>query len=193
MKTIYWVSIAHILIIAASNYLVKIPFEILGYHSTLGTFVFPLIYLTTDLTVRLYGADEARKVIFRVMLPALFISYFVSAGMELDGFVARVAFASFAAYVLGQLIDVKVFAGMRHNKSWWAAPAVSSTAGNLVDTFIFFSIAFYASSNSFMADNWVEIAWVDVVIKIAISGVVLIPAYGILIKCLGSRIISNRS
>ena len=54
----------HIIIIAASNYLVQIPVMIAGFHSTYGTFTFPLIFLATDLTVRLFGADKARRVIF---------------------------------------------------------------------------------------------------------------------------------
>src|SRR3712207_5636136 len=80
-------SLFHIFIIAASNYLVQIPFEIhlpltalgmaenFSFHSTWGTLTFPFIFLATDLTVRVFGAKEARWIIFVVMFPALVISY----------------------------------------------------------------------------------------------------------------------
>jgi len=67
-------------------------------------------------------------------------------------------------------------------KQWWVAPMASTVLGNLLDTFVFFSIAFWLSSNPFMAEHWVEIAWVDYVIKILISLIVFIPLYGMLLK-----------
>ena len=108
----------HIAIIIASNYLVQLPIDLLGFHSTWGAFSFPFIFLATDLTVRLIGKQPARRVIARVMLPALLASYVVSVlfhegrfnGLaalgEFNGFVFRIALASFAAYVLGQLLDI---------------------------------------------------------------------------------------
>ena len=83
-------SLFHIFIITASNYFVQIPFEInlkltalgfaddFSFHSTWGTLTFPFIFLATDLTVRVFGAKEARWIIFVVMLPALIVSYIVS-------------------------------------------------------------------------------------------------------------------
>jgi len=63
----------HILIISASNYLVQLPFQIAGFHTTWGAFSFPFVYLATDLTVRIFGQTAARKIIFKAMLPALFL------------------------------------------------------------------------------------------------------------------------
>src|SRR5690606_35469985 len=100
----------HILIIIASNYLVQIPIDLFGFHSTWGAFSFPFIFLATDLTVRLIGKAEARRVIMRAMVPALIVSYVVSVVFqegsyngvaalgEFNTFVFRIAFASFAAY-----------------------------------------------------------------------------------------------
>lgn len=68
----------HLVIIASSNYLVQLPFTIFGLHTTWGAFTFPFIFLATDLTVRIFGAQLARKIIFLVMLPALAVSYFLS-------------------------------------------------------------------------------------------------------------------
>ena len=77
-KALIWLSLFHIIIIAASNYLVQFPFEIYGFHTTWGAFTFPFIFLATDLTVRIFGQHLARKIIFRVMLPTLVLSYSLS-------------------------------------------------------------------------------------------------------------------
>ncbi|EPC04468.1 membrane protein [Litchfieldella anticariensis FP35 = DSM 16096] len=193
----------HILIIAASNYLVQLPFTMFGWHTTWGAFSFPFIFLATDLTVRLFGKEPARAIITRVMLPALVISYVVSvvfprgsfAGLEGLGdwnlFVARIALASFMAYVLGQLLDIHVFDRLRRLRLWWVAPAVSTLFGNLADTFAFFSIAFHNSPDAFMAANWPEIAWVDYVIKLGISLLFFLPLYGLLLGWLSRRLMGR--
>ncbi|SDJ79596.1 7-cyano-7-deazaguanine/7-aminomethyl-7-deazaguanine transporter [Billgrantia gudaonensis] len=191
----------HIVVIAASNYLVQIPFTLFGFHTTWGAFSFPFIFLATDLTVRLVGKEPARAIIIRVMLPALVISYLVSvvfprgsfAGLEALGepnlFVARIAVASFMAYVLGQLLDVQVFDRLRRLRAWWIAPAVSTVFGNLADTAAFFSVAFHNSPDPFMAANWIEIAWVDYAIKLTISLLFFLPLYGVLLAWLSRRLV----
>jgi len=191
----------HIIIIAASNYLVQIPFQIFGFHTTWGTFSFPFIFLTTDLTVRIFGSKQARKIIFAAMFPALLLSYLVSvlffegkyqgtAGLaSLDTFVFRIALASFTAYVLGQLLDIKVFAKLRKNSRWWIAPGTSTVLGNLLDTLIFYAVAFYLSSDPFMAEHWVEIAALDYVFKICVSLLLFLPLYGIILRTLADTIL----
>ena len=186
----------HILIIIVSNYLVQLPVSLFGWHTTWGAFSFPFIFLATDLTVRLLGKQAARRVIARVMLPALLASYGVSvlfqegayrgvdALLEFNDFVLRISLASFAAYVVGQWLDIQVFDRLRRLRQWWVAPAASTTLGTLMDTFVFFSVAFWNSSNAFMAANWVEIATVDYVIKLAISLALFVPLYGMLLNTL---------
>lgn len=187
----------HIVIIIASNYLVQLPIDLFGFHSTWGAFSFPFIFLATDLTVRLIGKAGARRVITRAMIPALIASYIVSVlfhegsfnGLgalgEFNTFVFRIAFASFAAYVLGQLLDVQVFDRVRRNVAqWWVAPAVASVFGQALDTAAFFSIAFWRSSNPFMAANWVEIALVDYVIKLGVSLLLFVPMYGVALNAI---------
>jgi uncharacterized integral membrane protein (TIGR00697 family) len=187
----------HIVIVIASNYLVQLPVDLFGFHSTWGAFSFPFIFLATDLTVRLIGKTQARKVIMRAMVPALIASYFVSvlfhegrfngvgALGEFNSFVFRIAFASFAAYVLGQLMDVHVFDRMRRgDMRWWVAPAASSVVGQALDTATFFSIAFWHSSNPFMAAHWGEIAAVDYAIKLSVSLLLFVPMYGIALNAI---------
>jgi uncharacterized integral membrane protein (TIGR00697 family) len=193
----------HLVVIAASNYLVQIPVAIFGFQTTWGAFTFPLIFLATDLTVRIYGAAQARRIIFTVMLPALVISYVLSVLFyeakfqgfaqlaELNTFVARIAIASFIAYTVGQLLDILVFNKLRENKSWWIAPAASSIIGGLIDTLLFFIIAFYQSTDEFMANNWPEIATVDYVFKIIISIALFVPVYGVLMNRFVTKVTKN--
>lgn len=195
----------HVIVIAASNYLVQIPFGIFGLHSTWGTFSFPFVYLATDLTVRVFGQIQARKIIFLAMIPALIVSYFVSIlfsdgafqGFEIVGefnlFVFRIAAASFIAYLFGQLVDVKVFSYLRFNQKWWVAPSVSTIFGNLIDTFIFYSVAFWSSSDSFMAQHWPEIGIIDYCFKIVVSILLFLPAYGIFLSILTTALTSSAS
>ncbi|MCE0559175.1 MULTISPECIES: 7-cyano-7-deazaguanine/7-aminomethyl-7-deazaguanine transporter [unclassified Motilimonas] len=196
-------SLFHIGIIASSNYLVQLPVTILGMHTTWGAFTFPFIFLATDLTVRIFGATLARKIIFVVMLPALVISYLLSviffngeyqgvAGLaEFNTFVARIALASFLAYCLGQLLDISVFNRLRQLRQWWVAPVASTILGNLLDTLIFFFVAFYQSSDAFMAAHWFAIALADYGFKLLISILVFLPFYGVILSKIQKYLINS--
>ena len=194
----------HLVVIAASNYLVQIPVTVFGFQTTWGAFTFPIIFLATDLTIRLYGAQHARRIIFLAMIPAIIISYLLSVIFfegnftgfsqlsELNTFVARIAVASFLAYVIGQLLDIFVFSALRKdstgNKNWWIPPAFSSVIGTLIDTIIFFVIAFYKSTDEFMANNWPEIAMVDYVFKLVVSLLIFVPIYGVLMNSFSKKL-----
>ncbi|MEI2267435.1 7-cyano-7-deazaguanine/7-aminomethyl-7-deazaguanine transporter [Erwinia sp. CGal63] len=200
-----WLSLFHLLVITSSNYLVQLPISVFGFHTTWGAFSFPFIFLATDLTVRIFGAPLARRIILAVMIPALFISYSVSAlfyqgewqGMaalaSVNLFVARIACASFMAYALGQILDVHVFNRLRQLPQWWIAPASAMFLGNISDTLAFFFIAFYKSPDAFMAQNWVEIALVDYSFKVLICMVFFLPAYGVLLNAALKRITEKSS
>lgn len=195
-KALLVLTLFHLVVIASSNYLVQLPFTVFGFHTTWGAFTFPFIFLATDLTVRIFGAQLARKIIFWVMLPALAVSYGLSVLFfegqfqgfshlsEFNLFVARIAIASFMAYLLGQILDVHVFNRLRQMKQWWIAPTCSTLLGNALDTIAFFSIAFYQSSDPFMAEHWVEIALVDYSFKLIISLGLFVPMYGVLLNYL---------
>ncbi|WP_165310048.1 7-cyano-7-deazaguanine/7-aminomethyl-7-deazaguanine transporter [Vibrio ziniensis] len=195
-KALTFLVLFHLVIIASSNYLVQIPFTVFGLHTTWGAFTFPFIFLATDLTVRIFGAGLARKIIFYVMLPSLVVSYLLSVVFyegqfqgfaplsELNMFVARIAIASFMAYLLGQIMDVHVFNRLRQMKQWWVAPTASTLFGNALDTIAFFGIAFYQSPDPFMAEHWTEIALVDYGFKLVISLGLFVPMYGVLLNYL---------
>lgn len=184
----------HVFIIAVSNYAVQFPLQLFGLHSTWGALTFPFIFLATDLTVRVLGKIPARKVIFFAMLPALLVSYYFSvvfadgqfvghSGLaEFNLFIFRIVIASFTAYVLGQLLDIQIFDRLRQMSAWWVAPLTSTILGNFMDTLCFFSIAFYRSSDAYMASHWVEIAALDYAFKMAMSVFIFLPIYGVLLS-----------
>ncbi|MDH2998696.1 hypothetical protein A1D22_11105 [Pasteurellaceae bacterium LFhippo2] len=201
-RSLLLLSLFHVFIITISNYLVQIAFEInipvleTTIPTTWGTFTFPFIFLATDLTVRVFGADLARKIIFAVMLPALVVSYIISVIFfegqfqgfatlaEFNSFVFRIALASFAGYVVGQLMDIFVFNRLRQGKIWWLAPASSTILGSLIDTFVFFAVAFYQSTDEYMAEHWFTIGTVDYFFKLFVSLLLFLPLYGILLNFL---------
>jgi len=204
-KALFWLVFFHIAVIAASNYLVQFPFTVTlpnGYevHSTWGALSFPFIFLATDLTVRIFGRRPARRVVFFSMFPALLLSYAISVTFHqgiwqgtaalaaFDGLVFRIAAASFAAYAVGQLLDIFVFDRLRRLKRWWVAPTASTFVGNAVDTLLFFAIAFHAGTDAFMAENWPQIAVVDYLFKLVICTLFFLPAYGLMLNILVKKI-----
>lgn len=203
LHALQWLIFFHVFIIIASNYLVQLPVSLFGLQTTWGAFSFPFIFLATDLTVRLLGKRPARQVIGCVMLPALAISYVfsvlfqegqfrgLSALGEFNLFVWRISLASFLGYISGQILDIQVFDRLRRLPQWWIAPAVSTVFGNLLDTLVFFSVAFWRSSHPFMAEHWVEIAAVDYAIKLGISLIVFLPLYGVLLNAILRRLMKR--
>lgn len=195
----------HILVVASSNYLVQFPISIFGYKTTWGAFTFPFIFLATDLIVRFFGPQLGRRIIFYAMFPALIVSYIFTVAFQ-DGtwlgiqalgdfnlFVARIVLASFSAYVIGQIVDIFVFNKLRQHKQWWHAPLASAIFGNFIDTVVFFFIAFYKSSDPYLADNLVEIATVDYAFKLVINALFFLPLYKILLDRLMKRFRSQAS
>lgn len=193
--------VLHITIIAASNYLVQIPVTLFGVTTTWGTFSYPFVYLATDLTVRLFGSRLARRIVFRVMFPALAVSYLFSVLFEHGGFAGweallvpdivamRIVLASFSAYLVGQLLDITVFRRLLRLRAWWVAPGASTVFGNFADTLVFYTVAFAASSNAFMAAHWPEIAATDYAFKVIVCVGLFVPLYGVFLSWLQSHLL----
>lgn len=199
-KLAIWLVIFHIIIVASSNYLVQFPITVFGFKATWGAFTFPFIFLATDLTVRFFGAKAGRRIIFYAMLPALLVSYIITVGFRhgswlgldaiftFDLFVARIAIASFSAYVVGQILDIFVFNKLRQHKQWWHAPVASAIFGNFMDTLVFFVIAFYKTSDAYLADNLVEIGTVDYIFKMLINALFFLPLYKVILDQIIKRL-----
>jgi len=180
----------HVVVITVSNALVAIPVEIAGIKLTWAAFTFPLVVLATDLTVRLLGKGIARSTIAAAYPLAIIGSIAV---VMLEGapqsVAMRIGFASATAYAIGTMLDVYVFQYLREKyRAWWLAPAVSTVAANIIDSYTFFWVAFNNSADEYMAANWMEIAGSQTVLKIAVGLVIFLPAYGLLLKYLNGRL-----
>ena len=195
--SLYSLALGHVVLLTISNLLVQYPFVLFGWHTTWGAFSYPAIFILTDLTVRLSSPSHARLVILRSMFPAFALSYVIAVALKAEGGVTahdwlsvqvmplRIALACFIAYAMGQMLDVFVFQRYRNNSSWYMAPICSAISGNLIDTLVFFFVAFYHCSDPFLNQHWVEIALVDLCFKILISVLAFVPIYGLLLRLLG--------
>jgi uncharacterized PurR-regulated membrane protein YhhQ (DUF165 family) len=180
----------HTCIIALSNFLVTIKFDIMGIKLTWAAFTFPLVVVATDLTIRLINKENARAVVNLAFIPAIIASMAViSLGGAPDSVALRVGVASGLAYLVSSLLDVYVFQQVRQRFSaWYLAPALSAVFANLADTYTFFSAAFYESANEYMAANWHIIAFNQTGTKLLVSLLVILPVYGVLLSYLSKRL-----
>ena len=183
-------AILHVVVITVSNALVNIPVEIFGQKLTWAAFTFPLVILATDLTVRLLGKSIARATIAAAYPLAIIGSIAVVLAEGAPESVAlRIGFASATAYAVGTFLDVYVFQKIRENyDAWWAAPALSTIAANVIDSYTFFAVAFNNSANEYMAAHWMEIATSQTVLKIVVGLIIFLPAYGVLLRYLKERL-----
>jgi uncharacterized integral membrane protein (TIGR00697 family) len=181
----------HIFVIVISNALVSIPVEILGVKLTWAAFVYPLVILATDLTVRLIGKGIARATIAAAYPLAIIGSIAVVLLEGAPESVAyRIGFGSATAYLIGCLLDVYVFQYVREKftQQWWAAPALSMVVANFIDSYVFFSIAFSGGADEYMAVHWPEIALSQSILKIVVGFIIFLPAYGLLLNYLKKRV-----
>ena len=182
--------ILHISIITISNVLVSIPIEVYGFKITWAAFSFPLVVVATDLTIRLIGKAMAQKTITFsfpfAIISSVIILYLENNPVSVD---LRIGVASGLAYAIGVLIDIHAFQFIRQKySSWWIAPSLSTIVSNVIDSYTFFFTAFYNSDDSYMAQNWLEIAGTQTVLKILIGLIFFLPTYGILLNYFSKRI-----
>ena len=180
--------IAMATIVVASNILVQ---HLLGAWLTWGALTYPAAFLVTDIMNRVYGPTAARKVVYAGFVTGVLCSV-VAAGM--DKTTLRIAVASGAAFLSAQLMDISVFNQLR-KYNWWLPPLAASVAGSIIDTAVFFSIAFAAQLTPlFPADDvswanelvpllghgpvqplWVSLAVADCSVKLAQAILALVP------------------
>ena len=164
-------------VVVVSNYLVQFPIDYYGLSEilTYGAFTYPVTFLITDLANRAYGKIVARKVVFIGFIIGILLTLFVSTNFS-DTISIRIAIGSGLAFFVAQNLDVLIFDQLRRKK-WFIAPLTSSTLGSIIDTFLFFSIAFFATGVP-----WVTLAFGDLVVKILITLIMLIPFRILIIK-----------
>ena len=195
-KTVLPFVAAMAIVVVASNILVQYPFDHFGMRDLLtwGAFSYPIAFLVNDLTNRRYGKQAARRVVFAGFLIAVILSVWLAT--------PRIAIASGTAFLTGQLLDIQVFDRLRR-QSWWKAPFMATIFGSVLDTLIFFSLAFapaFAGIDSVfsMEDGslgfpaalfggevplWSALAFGDLCVKVLMGILALIP-YGALLNVL---------
>ncbi|MEM1040605.1 MAG: queuosine precursor transporter [Pseudomonadota bacterium] len=183
-------------VVVLSNVLVQFPVQATfgGVNFadllTWGAFTYPVAFLVTDLTNRLFGPKRARQVVFVGFALAVILSIWLAT--------PRIAIASGTAFLLAQLLDVSVFDALRKGR-WWIAPLFSSVIGSALDTVLFFALAFapaFAMLDFGAAEPgslgfpvpllglfaevplWVSLAAGDFIVKVMVGLAMLLP-YGI--------------
>ncbi|MDC1345156.1 queuosine precursor transporter [Candidatus Pelagibacter ubique] len=157
-------------VVLTSNYLVQFPINYYGLEEilTYGAFSYPVAFLITDLANRSYGKVVARKIVYVGFIIGIVFTLFFSTNFA-DLISVRIAIGSGIAFMVAQLLDVQIFDYLR-KKKWFIAPLTSSLIGSTVDTFLFFSISFYATGIP-----WVSLSLGDLAVKIFVALAMLIP------------------
>ena len=157
-------------VVLSSNYLVQFPINYYGLNEilTYGAFSYPIAFLITDLANRSFGKLVARKLVYFGFLLGIGFTILFSTNFS-DLISIRIAIGSGVAFLTAQLLDVQIFDQLRRRK-WFIAPLTSSFIGSTVDTFLFFSISFYATGVP-----WVTLSLGDLAVKIFVALIMLIP------------------
>ena len=157
-------------VVLASNYLVQFPVNYYGLEEllTYGAFSYPVAFLITDLANRSYGKIVARKIVYVGFTIGIIFTLLFSTNFA-DLISIRIAIGSGTAFLVAQIIDVQIFDNLR-KRTWYIAPLTSSIIGSSVDTFLFFSISFYATEVP-----WVTLSLGDLFVKILVALIMLIP------------------
>ena len=158
------------LVVLSSNYLVQFPINHYGLSEilTYGAFSYPIAFLITDLANRSFGKAVARQIVYFGFLLGIGFTVLFSTDFA-DLISIRIAIGSGTAFLLAQLLDVQIFDKLR-KKKWFIAPLTSSIIGSTVDTFLFFSISFYATGVP-----WITLGLGDLSVKIIVALLMLIP------------------
>ena len=157
-------------VVLASNYLVQFQINYYGLEEilTYGAFSYPVAFLITDLANRSYGKLIARKIVYIGFIIGIAFTLFFSTNFA-DLISVRIAIGSGTAFLVAQLLDVQIFDKLR-KKRWFVAPLTSSLIGSTIDTFLFFSISFYATGIP-----WVTLSLGDLAVKVVVALLMLIP------------------
>ena len=157
-------------VVLSSNFLVQFPIKYYQLEEilTYGAFSYPIAFLITDLANRSYGKLVARKIVYIGFAIGVSFTLLFSTNFA-DLISVRIAIGSGTAFLVAQLLDVQIFDQLR-KKKWFIAPITSSFIGSTVDTFLFFSISFYATGIP-----WVTLSLGDLAVKIFVALIMLIP------------------
>lgn len=155
-------------VVALSNWLVQYP---INDWLTWGAFSYPIAFLVTDVSNRCHGPRHARVIALCGFVVGVALSLWLAS--------SRIALASGTAFLVAQLLDVAIFNRLRR-ASWWKAPLLGSLAASVIDTGIFFSLAFHGTEVP-----WLPLALGDLAAKFLMAALLLAP-YRALVRRLRS-------
>ena len=169
-KSFFLLSFLMGVVVLSSNYLVQFPIDYYGFNEilTYGAFSYPVAFLITDLANRSFGKLVARKIVYFGFFLGIAFTILFSTDFA-DYISIRIAIGSGIAFLVSQLLDVQIFDKLR-KKEWFIAPLTSSMIGSTIDTFLFFSISFYATGVP-----WITLSLGDLTVKILVALIMLIP------------------
>jgi queuosine precursor transporter len=142
-----------------------------------GVFLFPLVYIVGDVLSEVYGFKAARKAIytgFAMAVLASFTFYLVqispaasdwrnqSAFESVLGFVPQIVLASISGFLVGQLLNSWVLVKIKEKtkeKKLWLRLIGSTAVGELADTLVFCTIAFYGVITGWNFVNYVVVGY----------------------------------
>ena len=158
------------LVVIASNYLVQFPVKFYNLENllTYGAFSYPITFLITDLANRAFGKSRARHIVLVGFFIGIILTLFVSTNFN-DVISIRIAIGSATAFFVAQNLDINIFDKLR-KKIWYVAPMTSSIIGSIIDTFLFFSIAFFGTDIP-----WFTLALGDLTVKLIVALIMLVP------------------
>ena len=143
-----------------------------------GAFLFPLVYITGDVLSEVYGLKAARRAIylgFALAVLAAFTFWLVQISPPANGyenqeafeavlgFVPRIVLASICGYLVGQLLNAYVLVKIKERtqeKALWLRLIGSTVIGELADTVVFCTIAFYGIITGGEFINYVIVGYI---------------------------------
>jgi uncharacterized PurR-regulated membrane protein YhhQ (DUF165 family) len=149
---------AMVVVIVAANVTVQTP---INDWLTWGAVTYPFAFLVTDLANRFEGAAFARRVVYAGFVIAIGASAWLAT--------PRIAIASGLAFLAAELLDVAIFDRLRR-RAWWKPPLVSTLVASVVDTAVFFSVAFAGTTMP-----WVTLGIGDFGVKVVLALIALVP------------------
>lgn len=139
-------------------------FKIFNYqlNVSVGIFVFPILFAINDVIAEVKGRARAQQLVYTglimvafIMIYSIFVTWLPESNRFSDGQAynaifaraARISLASLLAFLISGLLDVALFHKIKvktQGKMLWLRSNLSNFISQLLDTFIFTSVAFYS-------------------------------------------------
>ncbi len=144
-----------------------------------GVLPYPITFLITDILSEIYGQKKTNQVVITGFAALVFTMFILWIGGEFNaigsspvsddiydsafGNSTRVIFASMAAYLVAQLVDVRLFhfwKKLTNGKMLWLRNNASTVLSQLVDTTLVVGVLFYGKESyetmaSLIQDGWI--------------------------------------